>query len=91
MKKTIISIILVAILFLSSCTKTKSVNDYAKEIADKQEWFDYSYEIVENYDEDNVKRYHITYYFGRVNQPTEKLEIIGYIQNGEFIYEVIVW
>ena len=83
----LISIIgsLIRLFVLFSCSKTKSVNDFAKEYADSQEWFDYSYEVVENFDEDNLKRYHITYYISGNN----KQEIIGYIRNNEFIYEVI--
>ena len=65
--------------------KPKPITHFAKEYADSQEWFDYSYDVEENFDEDNNKRWHITYYISG----NAKQEIIGYIKNNEFIYEVI--
>ena len=40
----------------------QEVHKYAKEHASK-EWYDYSYDIIENYDEKGIKRYHLVYHY----------------------------
>ena len=63
------------------------IKNYVKEIANK-EWFDYSYDIAENIDENGVVRYHITYYYSKVNE-TGTLEILVFYQDGKLTSEVI--
>ena len=63
------------------------IKNYVKEQANK-EWFDYSYDIQENIDENGNVRYHITYYYSKTNE-TGKLEILVYEKDGKLTSEEI--
>ena len=83
--------VLVLLFVLIGCSKTKSVNSIAKEIADEHDWFDYSYEVVNNYDENNAERYHITYYYSTLDGKSGRLEYIVVINNDTYVKEVLKW
>ena len=93
---TSVFLICVIAMFISSVIWFNQINrkvdkvevkNYVKEIANK-EWFDYSYDIVENIDENGVVRYHITYYYSKTNE-TGTLEILVYEKNGKLTSEEI--
>ena len=93
---TSVFLICVIAMFISSVMWFNEINrkvdrveikNYVKEIANK-EWFDYSYDIQENIDENGVVRYHITYYYSKVNE-TGTLEILVYEKDGKLTSEVI--
>ena len=101
LKKILFILSVAFILLLTSCVNNNkakeqeqpSIKTYAKEFADGQsDWFDYSYEIVENYDEEDITRYHITYYY-TVTWNTlafpYKLDIIVIEEDGVFKYEIV--
>ncbi len=93
---TSVFLICVVAMFISSIMWFNTINrkvdrveikNYVKEQASK-EWFDYSYDIAENIDENGNVRYHITYYYSKTNE-TGTLEILVYEKDGKLTSEVI--
>ena len=84
-------VIIFIIASLYGCTvkeeKEPDIQKYAQEQAES-DWFDYSYEIIENYDENGEKRYHITYYYSMVGY-NGIIEYIVTYENGNWKKEVI--
>lgn len=67
--------------------KVNDVREYAAKKADKN-WFDYSYEVIENYDENNIRRFHVTYYYSKVGE-SGTYEIMVYYKDGKLVSEEI--
>lgn len=65
-----------------------NINNIAQTIAERNNWFDYSYDVIENYDENGAKRYHIVYYYSQVNT-SGIIEYIVEINNNEYVAEII--
>ena len=60
----------------SDLTQIVSENDKAKNVAveiaeDNKDWFDYCYDITVNYDEDNVKRYKISFLYSVIDDSSD--------------------
>ena len=65
-----------------------NINNIAKTIAERNDWFDYSYDLIGNYDENGTKRYHIVYYYSKANT-SGSIEYIVEINNNEYVAEII--
>ena len=66
----VIALYVSCIVFMNQTNKRVDkgyLRNYIVEQADK-DWFDYCYEIVENYDENGNIRYRLTYYYSKVNE-----------------------
>lgn len=90
MKKIILLISLMFSLILTGCfviPKYSSEFAVAKDIASKQDWFDYSYEIIQNRDEDNNIRYHVTYYWSKTDGTNGIVEYIFTYTKDDYKYE----
>lgn len=92
-QSVVISVVVLVLVFIfilrteNKLNKYDDIRSYAKSQVDK-EWFDYSYDIIENVDENGEIRYRITYYWSKVNEQGT-LDLIVFYKDGKLNSEEI--
>lgn len=80
--------LLFLLFILVSCTSNSELDNFIKNSAN-QDWYEYSYDVIENHTK-NDTRYHVIYYYKIAN--TSKLSKIEYIvyrdTNGDYIMKL---
>ena len=88
--KKILSLLVLLVILLTGCSHLKKVNEIADGIAKTNKWFDYSYDVVENYDESGVRRYHVKFYYSIENDRNDyTVEYVITFENNDYIAEVV--